>query len=221
MSTSYIPPKIVAFAAWALNFNTLIVATPAKYGFTAGDAANLNVAYQAFAAAFAVSGNAATRTSPAVAATQAARNALTVVIRNMAKLVQANAGVADNDKIGLGLPIHDTRPTLTPPPATSPIIGVVGATPGQLTCTYRDQNSTPKSRSKPVGVKFLELHVLAGTTAPATAEATPYNCDVTRTPFVLNFSEADAGKTAFIYGRWKNTKGQVGPWSAMSQFVIA
>lgn len=220
MPAGYLPAKIVSFAAFALNFNTLMTATPAKYGFTAGDAAALNVAYVTFNNAYAVSQNAGTRTSPAIAATQAARNALTVVIRNMARLVQANAGVADADKQALGLPIHDTTPTPTPAPATSPIIGIVAATPGELTATYRDQNSTPQSRAKPVGVKFLEVHMFAGTTAPASEAATPYLMDVTRTPFAIPTQPGDAGKTAFVYARWKNAKGQVGPWSALSQFTI-
>jgi hypothetical protein len=220
MPTSYLPAKLVQFSAFALNFSTLISATPSKYGFVAGDAAALATAYSTFAAAYTTSQNAGTRTSPAVAATQQARNALSVIIRNMARLVQSNMGVADADRQALGLPIRDSKPTVTPPPATFPILGVVGGTPRQLTVTYRDQNSTPKSRMKPAGVTALEVHVLAAATAPASAEATPFFGDVTRTPFALDFEEADVGKTAFIYARWKNRKGQTGPWSALSQFVI-
>ena len=137
------------------------------------------------------------------------------MVRAYSRLIFANGGVLDADKLALGLVIRDIHPTVIPAPATSPVVALVGATPGELTLTFRDQGSPVKSRAKPTGVTSLEFHILYGTTAPATPEATPYFLDETRSPFAVTNPSGSDGKTAFIYGRWKNLKGQTGPWSTM------
>ena len=96
-------------------------------------------------------------------------------------------------------------------PGTSPVLGFTGATPGQLTITYRDQNGGPKSRAKPAGVSALELYILFGAIAPASAAATPFYGLVTKSPFAVNCPSGSACQTAFMYGRWINSKGQPGP----------
>ena len=215
MPASYLPLRLADYATWTLNFATLLTANPALYGLTAGDAAAVQGAYDDFAAAYAISSAPESRTSVTVAATQAARNALSAILRAYVRIILANAGVLDESKVALGLTIRDTHPTAIPAPATSPVLGLVGATPGQLTLTFRDTGSSLKSRARPAGVLMLELHMFLGTTAPATADATPYFADITRSPFAVNIPGADVGKDAFLYGRWKNAKGEVGPWSAM------
>ena len=215
MPASFIPLKLAAYAAWMLNFSAQLTAAPATFGLVAGDAATVAVAYSAFSAAYAISTNPATRTSVTVGTTQTTRNALSTLVRTYAKLIQSNAGVSDANRVAIGLPIHDTHPTAIPAPGTAPVLALTGATPGILTLTFRDTGSSIKSRSRPAGVLSLELHALYATTAPASADATPYARDVTRSPFALAVAPGDVGKDAYLYGRWKNAKGQVGPWSAL------
>jgi hypothetical protein len=38
--------------------------------------------------------------------------------------------------------------------------------------------------------------------------------DTVRTPHVVPFDPADAGKTAHDWSRWENTRAETGPWSA-------
>ena len=52
---------------------------------------------------------------------------------------------------------------------------------------------------------FSELHFLATDT---------------RTRYVAQFDQADAGKTAYYWLRWENTKGETGPRSAMVSATI-
>lgn len=215
MPASYLPLKLATYSVFVANFAALISAAPATYGLSAGDAGAIQTACDDFAAAYAISSTLATRTPVTVADTQAARNACSQVVRSYVRLILANGGVSDASKTGLGLTIRDVHPTPIPAPGTSPVLGLIGATPGQLTLTFRDTGSSVKSRARPAGVLMLELHVFLGTTAPATPDATPYFADITRSPFPITIPGADVGKDAFIYGRWKNAKGEVGPWSAM------
>jgi len=39
-------------------------------------------------------------------------------------------------------------------------------------------------------------------------------------PPVAQFDPADAGKTAYYWLRWENTKGEIGPWSAVASATI-
>jgi hypothetical protein len=214
MSTSYLPVKISLFSAWLANFSALLTASPATYGVTSGDAAAIAASKVTFDAAYAVSSVKATRTSQNVQTTQTARNATTVLVRAAARNILANSGVLDASKLALGLIIRDTVPSRIPVPQTSPVLGLVGATPGELTLTYRDQNASPKSRAKPAGVASLELHAFFGTVAPATPAATPFFRNVTRSPFAITCPSGSAGQDVWLYGRWVNAKGEAGPWSA-------
>ena len=69
----YIPAKDALFAAWLLNFSTLLTASPVTYGLTAPDAVTVAGVNGTFQAAYATATNPATRTSGAVAATDVAR----------------------------------------------------------------------------------------------------------------------------------------------------
>jgi hypothetical protein len=220
MPANYIPAKLNAFKNFALNFSTLLSATPGVYGLVAGDAASVAAAYLDFSTKYATSSSNATRTPVAVAATQTSRNALSVLIRAFSRIILANSGVADSDKTALGLNIHDTLPTPIPAPGTAPVLGLVGATPGVVTLTFRDTGSSLKSRSKPAGVAGLELHALFGSVAPATPAATPFLEDHTRSPFAVNCPSGSAGQTVWLYGRWKNAKGWTGPWSALLSTAV-
>jgi hypothetical protein len=215
MPASYLPLRIAPYSIWVAAFAALLTADPALYGLTAGDAAAVQAAADDFAVKYGISSTLGTRTRVTIADTQASRNALSATIRSYVRLILANAGVLDANKTALGLTIRDVHPTPIPPPATSPVLGLVGATPGQLTLTFRDTGSSLKSRSRPAGVLMLELHMFLGTVAPATPDATPYFADITRSPFAIDIPGADVGKDAFLYGRWKNAKGEVGPWSAL------
>ena len=84
MAANFIPSTLAAFVPWVSNFCSLITAAPPTYGLVAGDAANLNAAQATFVAAYAISNSKSTRTSAAVAATQAARNVLTQLVRGYA-----------------------------------------------------------------------------------------------------------------------------------------
>lgn len=220
MHSSYLPQALPAFAAWFLNFATLLTAGPATYGVTPADAASVQASYDAFAAAYAISTSPTTRTPTTVQDTITARNTSVQIIRQYGRLILANAGVADAAKVALGLHLRDPVNTPIPAPLTMPIITLVGAQPGQLTARYQDSAASPGVKAKPFGAANMQLHVQFGTVAPVTPDATPFRKSVTRTPFPIDTTEGVVGQTAYIYGRWVTARGLVGPWSPMATMAI-
>lgn len=221
MPSNYLPQPLALFQLFVLNFATLITAAPATYGLVTGDATTIQTSVDAFDAAYTLSTTPATRTKVTVQATVDARNATVQVVRSYGRLILANAGVADADKVSLGLHLRDVVNTPVPAPSTAPVINVIGASPGVLTCTSRDAMSAPKVKAKPFGATQLMLYVAFGTVAPVTPAATPFRGAFTKTPFALDTTAGTPGQTAYIYGRWTNQKGELGPWSALATHIIA
>jgi hypothetical protein len=220
MPSNYLPQPLPAFQAFAANFAAKTTAAPATYGLVAGDATTIATANTTFQAAYTTSTTPATRTKVTVQATINARNALVQIIRAYGRLILANQGVADADKIALGLHLRDTVNTPIPAPSTAPVVAVIGVTPGVLTATFRDSMSSPGVKAKPFGATQLLLYVAFGTVAPVTPGATPFRQAVTKTPFAIDTTAGTVGQTAFVYGRWQNQKGEVGPWSSLATSVI-
>jgi hypothetical protein len=220
MPSNYLPQPLPAFAAFSLNFAALITASPSTYGLVAGDAAVIQAGDDLFQSNYVISTTPATRTKVTVQATVDARNSQVQIIRAYGRLILANQGVADSDKTSLGLHLRDPVNTPIPAPSTAPVISIVGASPGVLTCTSRDAMSSPGVKAKPFGAIQLLVYALFGTTAPATPAATPFFGAFTKTPFALASTGGTPGQTAFLYGRWANAKGQVGPWSALTTGII-
>lgn len=219
MASSYLPQKLSEFATWFLNFASLITASPTTYGVTAGDAASIQASYDAFAAAYAISTSPTTRSPTTVQDTITARNTSVQIIRAYGRLILANQGVADADKVALGLHIRDAVNTPIPAPLTNPLLTLVGATPGQITAQYRDSAASPGIKAKPFGAAAMQLFVSIGTVAPITPGATPFQKLVTKSPFFVDTSGGTPGQTAFIYGRWVTARGLVGPWSPLATMV--
>lgn len=221
MPSNYLPQPLADFSAFVVNFAALITAAPATYGLVAGDATAIQTSVDAFSDAYLTSTTPSTRTKVTVQATVDARNATVQVVRSYGRLILANAGVADADKVALGLHLRDAVNTPIPAPSTAPVINVIGASPGVLTCTSRDAMSAPNVKAKPFGATQLLLYVAFGTVAPVTPAATPFRGAFTKTPFALDTTAGTPGQTAFIYGRWTNQKGELGPWSALATHIIA
>jgi hypothetical protein len=219
MATPYIPPKDSDLLAWATNFDNLITATPAVYGLVAADATAITAVVAPYQAAQAVVDNPATKTSVTVAAKNTAKQAMLAVVRVYAQTIAHNAGVTDADKLALGLNLPNTSPSPIPAPTSSPILTVIGATPGQLTIRFADSN-TPDKRSKPQGVTQMQLFVQVSTTAGDDPADASFYAAVTKQPFAVDFEVADAGKIATLWARWQTRTGLTGPFSLGANFVI-
>lgn len=219
MPSPYIPPKDADLAVWANNFAALITAAPATYGLTAGDASTIQGFVDDFQAALTIALNPATKTAPTVAAKDGAKAAMLEICRLYAQQVRNNIGVSDADKVSLGLTIPDHTPTPIPAPSSNPILGLVGAQPGQQTLRYAD-SATPDKRGKPFGVLGLQVFVAVGVTAAVSPDDARFKSFVTRQPYGVNFTSGEAGKVATYFARWQSRTGLIGPWSAPVSMIV-
>jgi hypothetical protein len=86
-------------------------------------------------------------------------------------LVKDNTGINDADKVNIGVrPINPDREPIECP-QTSPLISILGNTPGSQTLRYAD-TTTPDSRAKPFGASEPQLLVAVADSVAIAARST-------------------------------------------------
>lgn len=220
----YIPNKDADFAAWLLNFATILAAAPTDYGLIAGDATIVTGVNTAFQSAYSAAIDPSTRTPVTIAAKDSTRAAAEATVRPYAVNISLNSAVSDALKVTIGVSLPRENPTPIPAPVTNPVVDLVQATPLQHTLSIRDV-TTPTTKAKPPGVIGAEVHVAVGLTAavsPATAQLKQIT---TKTPTRVTFDASERGMIATYFVRWTTRSGpagvaQVGPWSVPTPFHI-
>jgi hypothetical protein len=208
----YIPQADASFDTWQTNFVTFFNANAAALGFDplvdvpalAAVQTDWNSTYAAHTAAQASA-------QGATGAKDLDRNELIAVIRGFTAQIQANPGISDDQKAGLGVTVPDTTPTPVGVPTTRPELEADTSQRLQVTVSFRDEFAT--DRAKPEGARGCEIWTKVGDPAPTDIDDADYQATDTRSPHLLSFDGADGGKTVHIIGRWVNTRGEPGPIS--------
>jgi hypothetical protein len=220
MANDYIPRRNALALAWMSAFGAGISSAPGTYHLLPADAAAIEAAVAAFAAAQSAAENPATRTRVTVNQRDAARAAAEQLCRRYAAAIKSDAGVSDADKIAIGVrPIKSARARV-PSPATSPLLNLIGSTPGVQTLRFADA-ATPDRGRKPAGAIQLQLFIATGDAAATDPRAAGFRAAVTRNPVEVPFTSADDGKIATYFARWATRTGEVGPWSLPVSMRIA
>jgi hypothetical protein len=220
MSDPVIPAPDTDALVWMQNFSGGINANPALYQQSAADAGAISSAVSGAAATFAVASNPATRTEVTVNQKDVAFMAAKALCRQYANVIKFNAGISDADKIAIGVrPVNPTRNPINVPDS-SPLLNIIGATPGSQTLRYADSN-TPDSAAKPFGATSLQIFVAIGASAVADPTAAQFYGAFTRNPVPVGFDPGDDGKMATYFARWASRRGDVGPWSLPVSMRIA
>lgn len=220
MAGPYIRRRLAERRAWLDNFTSLIAHDPPRYALTPGDGACLADLFTKWDAAYTVAAAPETRTPVTVARFSVVRGQVEPTIRTYAMFIKANFGVAPEDKVALGLHLQNPDSTPIPAPGTSPLLSMVGATPGEHTIRYADQN-TPDKRAKPFGVAMILIFAnIADEVDPNPLNARFIKV-ATVNPVAVQYAPADNGRTATLFGRWVTRRGLVGPWSPFISFTIA
>jgi hypothetical protein len=142
------------------------------------------------------------------------------IVRPYAQQIKSSRGISNADKSALGLTIDDASSTPVPAPTSSPILAILGATPGMHTLRFADSN-TPEKRGKPVGAIGLQLFIAIAAAAVADPGVARLQGFVTRQPYGVPFDSADNGKIATYFARWQTRTGLTGPWSNAISFTVA
>lgn len=219
--SDYIPQTDDGFRTWGTNFATNISANPAQFMLTPAQAASIQSVVDDYVAKLEIADNELTRTKTTIADKDDAKSIAVNLCREYAIDIKNNEGIPDGDKLAVGVrPINPNREPIDPP-ATAPIVNVLGNVANTQTLRYADF-LTPDSPAKPFGATSIQmfLGITEGET-PATLAESKFLGAFTRNPITVDFTEDQDGKLATYYARWANAKGEVGPWSSPVSYRIA
>lgn len=219
MPSTYIPRPDAGVRDWSRNFAALISAAPHRYGLTPDDAAEIQALADEFAARLTTALEPSTRTTVAVAAKNRSRATMLYVLRGHAQAIRVRPGVADADKLALGL--APTRSPRTPTAAltTAPRLQVIVPPSGVHTLRFTDE-CTPTRRSKPRGVIGLQLFISTSPTPPPGPETATFRRFLSRQNTLVYHGSAARGRPAYYYARWQTRRGKVGPWSVVTTATV-
>jgi len=208
----FLPAPDPEFDDWFANFNAFLNDSATDVGVSGTDVTAINNAFEAWSAAWSALGPAQDAFNAAVATKNTARTDATPVIRRVVGVMQKFAGTTDALRAEARITIADTTRTRAPVPTTRPVLTIDNSQRLQQTVNFRDE-TTPNSKKKPDGVMGCELRCYVGDTPPANPEDYLFCALDTATPYLMVHDPAEAGKKAYVVGRWVNTRGEKGPWS--------
>lgn len=119
--------------------------------------------------------------------------------------------------------VAKTRCTV-PAPGSAPIVSVLPAANCQHVITFAHAGTRG---AQPIGSSGAEIYIAVREECPIDDSGFRFAAWAIRSPHILQFSDADAGRTAHYRLRWINAKGESGPWSptvtaevpAMTEFI--
>ncbi len=225
MSEKFIPNGDIDFVMMAEHFARTISADPARFAVAALEADALSVAVVNFRAALNVArgGN---RSAAATRAKDDARAVAKKIVRKMAAVIRVNEGINAATKVELGLRERPVRVKQQPVPAEPPRLRFVRALHegnGAVPMHELEFGELHKHRSgRPEGAVRLELFVdliLPDEAVPGHPGANHggrpwYLRSFTRSPIVLAPPMTRVPMRVIYWGRWADSSGNVGPFSA-------
>jgi hypothetical protein len=210
MPNDYIPSADADFDGWQQNFYSYVNAHLAELGLVAADLAPLTASQTAWQNAYSSHNAAQAAASGARQGKDTARDSFESLTRAFVRRVQAQPTLTDAARAQMSITIPRERAAATPP-ATRPVVSVNTDQRLRHTVNFVDE-TTPTSKAKPDGVTGCEIWIKIGDAPSGPSQVTYLGTD-TRTPYVAEFDETDAGKNAHYMLRWINNKGETGPWS--------
>jgi hypothetical protein len=215
----YIPRSDVDFNEWINNFMQELNSRVDTLGITDAEFTALDTAHGAWGNAYDIHKRAQTAAATASQQKQAARETFVSAVRPVIARTQMHPNMQDADRNALGITVRSTERAPAPTPTTRPIAQVDTSQRLRHTISFSDE-TTPSRRGKPEGVRGCEIWVKIGDPAPVDASEADFLAFDTASPYVSDYSGADAGKTAHYMLRWVNTREEKGPWSTTVSATI-
>lgn len=212
MPKDYIPKSSSARAEWLDNFVTTLAADKARFNLTDAELADLTTANTDFQTANSELAEALNNYNAKLAARNTAETAAISKARSRVRQIQANPNITDTERATLRLTLRDTEPTPMSVPQSFPVVVVDNSKRLRHTLKYFDSD-TPTSRARPANSTGAEVARYIGTPPPTGPEQFQRLDESRRSPYMLEYTGADVGKTAYYMLRWVNSRGEKGPWS--------
>jgi hypothetical protein len=223
VSRKFIPNGDVDFAVKAEAFARTLLEEPGRFDVPLAEAEELDAAVKAYRAALQAC-RFGQRSQATTRAKEDARGAAERIMRRLGHLVRLNKRLDGAAKVMLGVRERTARPKVTPCPQEPPRLRFVralhesGASPmHELSFTSYDLK-----RARPDGAVRLELFVdLIAPDEPVPAHPGAnhggrpwYLRSFTRSPIVLAPPMPRVPMRVLYWGRWADSAGGVGPFSA-------
>jgi predicted phage tail protein len=208
----FIPAPDPDFHDWVVPFNAYVNTNMATLGLTATDVAPLTAAVNDWTVAYPAHKTAAAAATGAKTTKDQARAAIEGVARPLVQQLQASNKVTDAQRSQMKITVRSTTRTPVSIPVTAPMATVDTSQRLQHTIDFRDSTS-PGSRKKPAGVAGCEIWSKVGAPAPTDVSQMAYLATDTATPYLAQYTGAQAGQMVYYWLRWVNTRGEKGPWS--------
>jgi hypothetical protein len=178
----------------------------------------LAAAYPDFTRKYLIAVNPETRTPATVTAKINARKFFEPRFRSYLKsYVLYNPRVTDEDKRIMKLSIPDDIPTAIGPPTQDPVLEIDFSKRQKHLVIVKNIEG---KRTKPANVRGYEIWYKVGGEKPVSDDEFKYAGFSTKSPFPVQYSLADVGKTVWYRAHWVNTKNVPGPWSEIVYAII-
>ncbi|MDR0699955.1 MAG: hypothetical protein LBG28_12215 [Tannerella sp.] len=217
----YLPVNNLKFVNFVHNIRAQVVANHSRWGISMSEITVLDPLISAFDAATRISENPETRTSAAICKRNEARNGLEAQLRPFIQgRLMHNPFVTDDDRISMGLPVHDKILTPSADPVKAPVLEVRMLAPGVLKIIFGGAGE--KRHAKPKGHIGIEFRWMLGDKdhPPVDWSELLHYEFVPRSPLKLSFEGNDRGKWIYFAARWENTRGVKGPWTEIFSAVV-
>lgn len=221
MAADFIPTNDLAFEDWAQNFSQIITADPVVLGLTAGIATTLAGKLTSYSSAVAAATAGPTRGESTIHAKDVARDDLEKYCRQLARMIQGQITVTDQQRVDLRLPVRDVHPSPRPAPDAAPGVQIVQVNGRSVLIRLSD--AATGRHAKPANVDGANVFSFIGPTPPAPEDVSAWNFEGTtsRTKFVVNFPSSVAnGTTVWLTAYWFNERKQSGPGAQPIPTVI-
>jgi hypothetical protein len=217
---NYIPRSDSQFHEWQDNLMNYLAATYTIFNVPLVEWTAIAALHTDFNQKYSLSVHPDTRTTVSVLAKNGARRRLEHNLRMFLKsYITYNPLVTHIDKRGMGLPIHDKKPTPIPIPATIPVAIAEVSSIGVIVIHFRDSEKTGKA--KPYGIRGAEIKWAILDSPPLNWEDLIHSSFSTHTPCTLSFQRSQRGKQLYYALRWENTRGEKGHWCEIMNTIIA
>ncbi|MDR3198243.1 MAG: hypothetical protein LBU34_10290 [Planctomycetaceae bacterium] len=216
MST-YLPRRDSELVAWGTNFTGQINLHLTEWSIPSDEYYALNTALQNFVHLH-MQVDSPAKTHTLVIEKDAARKEFERLVRGLVDFRLKNPIITDAQRSDLGLPIHDRKPTPIPKPKTHPDFVILVNDLRQLLVDFHEHESENKAR--PYGYNGAVISYAILDKPPAGPEELTHTVLATRTPFTLEFTEQERGKTVYIAIQWQNEKGEKGLFSAIQSAIV-
>jgi hypothetical protein len=220
-SNDFIPRSDPDFNLWQASLMTIVEPNITAWGITSDDFTALSEQQAIWTNAFAKASNKQNRTSADVQAKDDSRHEYEKDMRIfVAQWLSNNLKVSNADRERMGLTVKSNTRTPAPVPDTRPVGTVDFSVRLQHTINFSDELS-PRSKAKPDGVHGCEIWMKIDGEPPKDSSELVYQATNTSSPYTLIFEGANAGKVAFYWLRWINTRGERGPWGSTISAMVA